>query len=651
MSKSRIVLAGYVSVAVLACGLAPGAALGTPRSDLGQMAISAVAKREGIAPSSLRITNRRTARFPLLGRTVTSFKIADTRTGATFGIALNASGDPVSERALSAGEAKAYAARYGRLDPALARRLVAASSAERIGVNVWLNEPVSATAAEGRATVAVASPASTRTKAEVEQELAAVARDRAEIVSALTSPLVARLAALDVAATADTYAPVLSARLRPAQIRRVETWPEVDRIYLARRSASSLDIVVNTVGTRYLQGFGINGSGVKVGQVEVGGLVATANPYLQNLTRDLSANLCYDWGHYAPHSTVVAGIIRWNAPGARNFFSGACGGVWDGLTAGTSRAISWGAAVVNHSWGETSQNYVMADDFRARYFDTITLSTRRLQTVAAGNWGAKSTLVADPGTAYNIISVGNFNDRNTVPWDDVMNASSSWQEPTSVHNDRQLPNLSAPGTAINATLINQSPYLGWWGDATSGTSWSTPVVTGIAADLMQRDPVLMEWPVITKAILMVTAVNNIEGQARLSEYDGAGGVAAHYAEEVTRGVNGHWGGLPYTCASPAALNVMNMNLVAGKRTRVVIAWNSDPAYGPANGLATQPSADLDLHVIAPGGAVAVRSESFDNNYEIVDFTPGTSGTYAIRANRFRCDRSPQLLGAAWWRLP
>jgi hypothetical protein len=130
--------------------------------------------------------------------------------------------------------------------------------------------------------------------------------------------------------------------------------------------------------------------------------------------------------------------------------------------------------------------------------------------------------------------------------------------------------------------------------------------------------------------------------------NGAGGIRADLADDVTRGVNGSWNAQDYTCSEPATKDVMNMSLTAGKRTRVAIVWDNDPAYAS---YASQPCADLDLQIISPSNTVVASSSSWDNTFEIVDFTPSASGVYRIRVVKFRCDMSPRYLGFAFHRFP
>ena len=218
-----------------------------------------------------------------------------------------------------------------------------------------------------------------------------------------------------------------------------------------------------------------------------------------------------------------------------------------------------------------------------------------------------------------------------------MNSSSSWRDPISAK-----PEIAAPGTNINSATT-ASP---WTGPIGSGTSYAAPMVTGLTTALMQRNRSLQIWPEAVKAILMASATHNIEGARRFSSRDGAGGIVAYNADNVTRGYNGGWVGLNYSCSSPTNYNALTMPLVAGKRTRAVIAWDQNPSY---ENYTSQPSADLDLRILGPSGSVVASSTSLNNIFEIVDFTPTTTGTYTLQIHKFRCSSTPRYVGAAWWR--
>jgi hypothetical protein len=353
------------------------------------------------------------------------------------------------------------------------------------------------------------------------------------------------------------------------------------------------------------------------------------------------------------HSTGVAGIVRSTsvsrrgvAPGANVRAAGSCGGVTSELQARSTAAVDWGARVLNLSWGSNTALVPGASD---RFYDELVINRYVTVVKSAGNEAGPCRSgtgnVTSPGLAYNVLTVGNFDDLNTVSWTgDVMNSCSSWRDPISTRGDREKPEVSAPGTNINSTTT----AFPWTGAIGSGTSYAAPMYTGLAALMMQRNSALRVWPEGVRTIAMVSSIHNIEGATRLSEFDGAGAMVANRADDIaalrtTSGSRG-WNAQSYSCSAATNLDVATMSLTAGVRTRVAIAWNQNPTYAS---YASQPSADLDLHVINPSGSLVASSSSFDNTYEIVDFTPSVSGAYKLRVRKWRCDLTPRWLGYAW----
>jgi len=166
-----------------------------------------------------------------------------------------------------------------------------------------------------------------------------------------------------------------------------------------------------------------------------------------------------------------------------------------------------------------------------------------------------------------------------------------------------------------------------------GTSYAAPVVTGVIADLFQREPSLRVVPIAIRSILMATAAHNVEGDARLSEKDGAGEIVAEWADDIVQGVNGTFFSTNYNSdwSNPFDFSI-SYGLAAGKPTRIVLAWDVDTSY---TSYSSQPSGDLDMQILDPSGSLVASSASFDNNYEIVYFTPATSGGYKVRVIRSR----------------
>ena len=475
------------------------------------------------------------------------------------------------------------------------------------------------------------------------------------------------------------------ASLTPDQIEEVTRIPSVERIVISPKLENKVDVAKPTVGADYMNSsLGITGSGIKVAEVEVGGKVDKSNPLIggSTITIDPAANLCYP-DSFPPHSTGVAGIMhssRGIAPGTSLFATGDCFGDGDKLMARASYSVTattsggWGATVQNNSWGNTAEGEPTTElNDLDKYFDALWLKSYATLVFAAGNEGGtfESGNVMSPGRAYNVITVGNYDDANTKSWaDDQMSNSSSWRNPYSTYGDREKPELAAPGDNSVRTgagpceaydfhcnyysTVPVSTSVEWgnasgWGSIGEGTSYAAPVVSGAAALLQQRQPTLKAWPEAVKAILMATAVGNPDGQPPNytvdgDESDGAGGIWIPYADNAARGVKGSWKAMAYSCSTATPLSLVTMNLAAGRAARAVIVWDQNPNYVD---YFYRPSADLDLKVLSPSGAVVAQSLSADNTFELVSFTPSVSGTYTIRVVKDSCALTPNWLAGAW----
>jgi hypothetical protein len=618
--------------------------------NLENTALQLAARDNNVAQASLRVVAGSAETLELTQQVVIYYKIMNDLDGTTYGLALDPNGQQLDQTQLLLAEKEAYEARYGRISPELHDYLAADQSRQPVSVIIWLK--YDATPQTVRPDVSSDAPPPYH-EDELDALNDAIEAQLQQSIALITAPVAERLAGLDQMVETDQYMPLIYTTLTPDLITEVARWPEVDTIYLDGINQPALEVArpviqAHTMYNRRMAGFAQRGA-----VIEVGGRVAafnhnalTGNPWMQGIQD--TTNVCS--GNSA-HSTGVAGIILSShlsrfgiSPGSLLRFGGSCNGVGTELTARSTAAADWGARAFNLSFGRPTTGFV--NNHESRYYDTLVYNRRRTVIVAAGNAGTTGCsqgtdgYVWTPGVAYNVITVGNFNDRNTlVLTDDIMNPCSSWRTRRSAK-----PEVSAPGTLINSTTTS-SP---WTGNIGSGTSYAAPMVTGVALNLMQRNHHLRSWPEVMKAILMTSALHNIEGAARFSTYDGAGGINGAFADDVTRGFRGGWAGRSYTCSTATNYDVLTMPLVAGKRTRVAIAWDQNPNYSDYN---NRPSADLDLRIIGPSGTVVASSSSAANIFEIVDFTPSVTGNYTLRVLKFRCDLTPARLGAAWWRAP
>ena len=286
-------------------------------------------------------------------------------------------------------------------------------------------------------------------------------------------------------------------------------------------------------------------------------------------------------------------------------------------------AVTNGVDVINNSWGPSTSTGCPSG--MAAYFDWRVVQDRVLVTFAAGNSG---NLMSDHAMAFNILSVGSFNDNNTGDWNaDSMSSFSAWQEGTGCspgNGDRQEPDLVAVGAGLRSTTIHP-PSID--GSDLSGTSYAAPMVAGEAALLLEIDPNLAGKPEAMRAILMASAVHNIEGDARLSEYDGAGGIDAYAAYLDV--LNGRYAQMEIDPSTWTSYD-FNFYAAADEPVSCAIAWTSHPTSYTNNPLLT----DLDLRLYDPEGHPVASSTSSNNSYEIVRATTDMAGTWTCRVSKY-----------------
>ncbi len=614
-------------------------------------ALTAASQSMGVPVAELDSVGESKATFSLSGGEAFIYKMSDSQ-GNVDAVALDGDGNSVDLATLEADEQLQQDATYGRLDPDLAAAVANAGVGDLLPVIAW-----------ARISQAVADGAPSRPGADqqvpgddIDAIYAQVDAYWNQAYGDAVEPIVGFLNVLRAENLGvSSSAPIVQADLTPSQIQELASLESVDRLYLGGTYEDFLAVAGATVHADIVHGQGFQGQGTRLAQVEISGGVPPTNPYLQTYT---TGTACFSGSTVVqdpnacvgPHATAVAGMITSThpsdtgmAPQTCLYAAGSCSNASSQLQAASDRARLWGARAMNLSWGSYAGTGPGAMD---RFYDNMVINHWRTVVVAAGNGDAPCApgtgITGSPARAYSVITVGNFDDKNTDLWgDDTIGICSSYVDPTSQHSDREKPDLSAPGTNFNSTLT-ASP---WNGNVGSGTSYAAPVVTGAAGLLFQSHPSLAFWPEATKPVLMVASTHNIEGAARLSERDGAGGVVLDEALEVAGNYSSNqWGGTSYSCSSPTVMDVETIYLQQYRRTRVALNWTTSGDYSQ---YATRPSADLDLQIIGPGGNVVTGSYSWDNTFEIVDFLPEQSGNYKIRVRKYRCDESPRYIGWAW----
>ncbi len=613
--------------------------------------------------------------YPLLGRSFTLVKLFDSEQKRAIGVLVDPEDQTIEpdKEAMDRAERSAHRNLYGKLERSLHTRLQGLRNDDAVEVAIWVagqirdpheldlevaaQFPQAAEALQRHGTPFQIEDQAVRTK--VQQAFERMLSADSE---ALYGPLVSYLKSMGYEPRTLPGLPAVMVKLPRSLVELLQGRDDVGLIYLTERPAApALDTAISSdripsVWAQEVNGLPLDGEGgTRIAIVEAGSADIYANTGL------CVSPPCFrhpggSSGGYGPddnyqHATLVASaaasdyaLYRGAAPGARVYAAGmGADGDWyllDALHRALSAEAGWyDVDVANVSM----QAYCQQDmSYLDRTFDHWVRYYRRIVVVAAGNanWPeCPNHWIKSPGKAWNVITAGAYDDNNTMDWsDDQMWWASAYVDPW---GDREKPEVVAPG--VDITGIGRQGTL----RTGEGTSLAAPQVAGTAALMMQRSGRgLRSYPEAVKAILMASAVHNIEGAERLSNYDGAGGLDAALA--VRAAAEGHpngdttdcygscWWDVPFherQLPNGATVGRYHFYATRGERVRVAAAWLSFAHCPDVNDCPVDQPVDLDLRVYTPGYS-PFPSTSVSNNYELVDFTAPESGRYEIAVTKY-----------------
>lgn len=434
------------------------------------------------------------------------------------------------------------------------------------------------------------------------------------------------------------YAPMVVVSVKPSLIKTLAERLDVERIYLERQGAVRLNTSRVIVQGDILSNRGLTGTAETVGVVEPGRIGTHPNlPAIQRTLCRPTASTTID-----NHKTWVAGVIQSNDIARRGIAPNV--DIVDGIMATNTDAEAMAAtdcvintaSATNLSYGNDTNGVF---DPLARYFDSLVYNTGASVAVAASNNCPQ--MVGSPEIAFNVIGVGSLDDKNTIASsDDTANCVApmthgAFMNPPSPNNDREEPDIVAPGNNITTTA-NGGGFI-----TVSGNSFAAPHVAAGITLLRSRKSELFTFAAEVRAIMLASSRRNIEGNSRLSDRDGAGAILLAAADTiVSNGLS------EYIFVDGAASNFpINRTFTAsnGQRVRVAISWDHKM---PLGNTMTQPTTDLDLQVFC-GSTVIGTSASRDNNYEIVEFNATTcSNGYTAKIVNTRSSAGLEQIGYA-----
>lgn len=595
-----------------------------------------------ISPEGLTVIYRTGLDLPLSGVRGERVKIINSDASSTWLVAVTDRGEVKDYGELKTRERQLYRAKYGRLEPALYDELEQMEDTDELEVVLWL-------VSESRDFTPRlnAAPGSKERLplAETQAVKAQGVLNGEAYIGALQAGF--RKNVLDgrdlTVGYVSNRAPFLFVTTTRAGVLALNDVDAIDTIYRTTPPEAKSDNI-NTQVLSHKSDMAwdvmsmVPGTGVGFAHTE-DSRADFSNPYITETQTRVPGDSNVD-----DHATTCTGIAgctysthQGHAYGCDLYSANGT----DYGTANMAAAMDWAviADVANNSWGPTVPPSTL--DFHDRHCDYLVRNYTDTITTVSGNHSSYVSWMS-----FNDITVGGVDANETAAWsDDGMSSFTGYVNPPGT--DRELPNVCGDAEGIESTLEGGPPYIGSFGSA-SGTSYSTPAVGGQCVSMIARDTALNTWPEAVKAIVMATALHNVEGASRLSDYDGAGMVDTLAADKIANGLtNGgdQWGGaivnsgsFPYEVTFPVS---------QGETVRVVICWDSNPS-GPPDYTTDPLEADLDLYLENSSGSVVASSTSVDGAYEIVETTATESADWTLRVEAVSFTGSTEYLGFCYW---
>jgi hypothetical protein len=446
----------------------------------------------------------------------------------------------------------------------------------------------------------------------------------------------------------DSSAPVVYTLLTKSQISYLAKDKDVSRIFLYE--PEGIDDLQNSINIAYSNNvhvYGVTGSNVRAAVWERG----------PDIDTDLVISAVYDTSSNADtssHARLTTAIIRNNELNQPHGHAPSCL-IHSANNYGTEAldwAIDMGCTVISQSFHRDSEQTSDTLSFDDILKDWLILHPPYPTIVQAAGNGNTDEFVNHKG--YNSLAIANHDDTASA-----LSSTSVFRNPSTLHGDRELPELSANGTVVSAVGVTDS-----------GTSFAAPAVAGIAALIQEADSVLKDWPEACRAILLAGANRSVTGDtwwndvlSGIDAKDGAGAVNAYQSYAITENRvvrNGiaergwHAGTLSSRDFGSDGMSTFTYRVrtpVSGwspfARVKIALAWDSEvrlSVFPPL--LSSHLTLDLDLWVYDVNNNLVGVSASLDNSYEIAEFPVRANTTYTIKIGRWS-GSNDTWYGIAW----
>ena len=425
------------------------------------------------------------------------------------------------------------------------------------------------------------------------------------------------------------YAPAIIAELEIFEIQALAASGAVESISLYEEEKTEkcgIESVCESTGLNKVYAkTGLTGQGVKVGMIEEG------PPEPHDEIDVIPVGDAAQDGHATNTARAIMGAHNGVAPNVTLYAT-------DSSYANIEQMLDMGVEVINLSFGwRVYQTPYSSID---KWFDHLSSQHRVLFICSAGNNLVENGVVPNypilsPAMAYNSLAVGAYDNKGTGA-----NLADDTLEYYSRYDNK--------GGCAKPDILAPKNLLG------GGTSTSAPIITGIAALLLEFKPSLSFQPQVLKAILLASCQRKVictpqeSMEQGLTNKQGAGAVDAWNAISIVSRRQYGYGEI----TGPEETRNFVQPQYGASNMNVSIAWlvnNSVYGSNHANGSVSVGTLhDLDLRVYR-NGSVAGGSLKSNSSTEMV-YLPLSSASdkYQIRVNKYdTTNTEPVRFGYAW----
>ncbi|MAT48926.1 MAG: hypothetical protein CMA27_03755 [Euryarchaeota archaeon] len=361
-------------------------------------------------------------------------------------------------------------------------------------------------------------------------------------------------------------------------------------------------------------------------------------------------------------------------------------GIPDDLNTMFAQAYENGSRVHTNSWGASiagqyDASAQQADNAAYTYKDMVILFAAANDGVDVNNDGeVDEDSLGSPGTAKNVITVGaSENDRSSLPTDSGSFVPGAWGagsvsyaepihsdltggEPEGMaafssrgptDDDRQKPEVTAPGTWILSTRSRSTAAGGWLAYDSDhvymgGTSMATPLTAGSTALLLEH--LNSNLGVSNPSSALVTSLFVVGADDMIGQYgdpnNGAGEAIPNYHEgwgriDLGGSINSSF--VDGETVNTGEFREFSFNVPASLSTLKVALSYTDTMGDPA--FSVQLNNDLDIELFKPDGTSVPLANNLDTTKGITINSP-QSGTWEVHVTGTNVPIGPQPFAIA-----